>query len=1121
MNVIITNRFVLLTFIFVSLHLCSFTFSQNILPAEELSSAIFLIRQYGLNIPQNQSFCDPGTLFLCEVVDGSYHITRVQLNVPNPFVDVGLPDPNTVLNMSKLSTFNILNTRVAPSTIVANSSIHIMDYIKTLKSITSLTLQDTSIQYLPSDFSNFPKLSLVNLRLEPDSAIRVPLGFLNNSAVLYYNILTPVKFIYIDDTVYFPNLASFKFTSNCTASGSHILNFTSKSFPMIRSVEIELSPESDTTVYYNIWDPISTSNIKCGGSANIDATCNLFIGYPQKLDYLTLSGPLSTYSPSPITNVLYPILYSLELINVVITDFPISGSFPSSLYTIKVIGGLLDNIPVIPATVKVLYLDNNYDYCQSPRYLPFTTISTSLSPPNNFVCNVSIDQNPIVTNLGRANLTGQNLGHGDIQTTNYNLTGVIPNHSLLATFANPPTIGTEMTLQFATFSGAPTANVTVIEAGIKMGEISLRKQVGASSPRLVLSIELINYNPTMIHTVTLDNEPCLLFGTVLPNTYEWQPSKKLTAAHTYTVNMSNTYLSETKNFEIELPYPMIRVVTPIPANEGDAITLHGYFGTTPSTLTVTVLDQFSLLTQCPVVSATTSTIICNLINPINAPVEIIVSDDFFTKSYFVTAKYICDQTTSYCHGNGMCTDTGQCICKSTAWYDDCSKSYPVISSGYYDSEDTKLVHLIGDFGPNGQTKLFVMVNNSLTCTVDLAQQQSITCLLDQPPQYGLSSVQLHVDGFNTSVKNILFLRRPGGSDNSGGSGGSTTGSGGSETPQQQCQRLTSNCYNHGTCDNNGICQCKDTYNPDDNCFTKFINTTIKPNTTDPTVSFDIDGIDFQFEIVSIQELDLNNLIVKELFISNYTWSVNAETNNITTIVNYQLNTTNPNIIPIDVNSIIFRSVQVLSTISFSSVARDIEFGDQQLHINANSIKLAINITNWQYSSNVATLQVVFRTIVINNQSIEYDCKEKEIESLSYDSLSSLQYLRVVKDNIQFNGRFIDVALSDGRPTYSQTQLLSLTQSISNEQESIALIGINLPQCQECILDPDFSPLLIEKRNDGCESNDSKAWRIAVGVVVGVAGAVAIITTSIITFKKIQKKKKFQANVENKLKEFNS
>ncbi|EGG17483.1 hypothetical protein DFA_08479 [Cavenderia fasciculata] len=455
---------------------------------------------------------------------------------------------------------------------------------------------------------------------------------------------------------------------------------------------------------------------------------------------------------------------------------------------------------------------------------------------------------------------------------------------------------------------------------------------------------------------------------------------------------------------------------------------------------------------------------------------------------FNSLTYLCQQSTNNCYGNGQCGVDGKCICTSNSFYNNCSNPYPIISSGNYNLTNNKNVQLNGDFGPFLISNVSILINSTIECVVESVSQFQINCTLDQQPSFGLASVQLQLNNsLNTTARNVLNLQSPPSQGIS----------------KSECESITFNCYGHGYCDDSGKCQCQHGYSDIDSCLTKYINTTITPNTTDPTVSFDVDGLDFDFlfEIDSVQELDLDDNIVKELFISNYTWNVKASTidNNQTNIINYQLDTLS--------SSSSHQPAQVLSTISFSTLARTVEFGGQQLLINANSIKLEVNISKWQYSSNLATLRVVFKTLINNNQFIQYDCINKDISSFSYDSLSSLQYLRVVKDGIQFNGRFIDVALSDGRPTYSPTQLLSSTPI--NDEQSIVMIGIVFPQCQECILDPDFSALIVDTNNSGsqCGNNDNSndKWKMITGIVVGVVGATIL---SIIIFYSVKRFKRY-------------
>ncbi|EGG17816.1 hypothetical protein DFA_08817 [Cavenderia fasciculata] len=424
-------------------------------------------------------------------------------------------------------------------------------------------------------------------------------------------------------------------------------------------------------------------------------------------------------------------------------------------------------------------------------------------------------------------------------------------------------------------------------------------------------------------------------------------------------------------------------------------------------------------------------------------------------------------------------------------------NYPTVTSANYTIENRTLT-LYGNYGPINPLSI-VTVSNTINCKIDIISSSLIKCNLDSIPQPGPATLFVNIGGLEFTSSNLLYFPNNNNNNNGSTTGSSTTTNGG-ETNQQVCSRLTYNCYGHGYCDINGICQCDENYNQIDNCLTKYINTNITPNATNPTVSFDIDGIDFQFEIYSIQELDYDGSILKELLLTNQTWNVSISTNYITTFVDYQLLLGN--------NSSMYQSLLVSSEISFSSMKRNVTFGDTQLALAPGAIKIGFTINRWPYQSNLATLRVVFKSTLNNDQSITFDCEKQSIDSFTKDELSeSIQYLRFIKDNIQFNGRFIDFVLSDGKKAYSKTELISMTPSDSSSDESIALIGINLPQCQSCQLDPDFTPLLIENDSNDC-SSPSNTWKIAVGVVVGGVGLAAVAIGAIILIKKKASKKHY-------------
>ncbi|EGG15222.1 hypothetical protein DFA_10052 [Cavenderia fasciculata] len=386
--------------------------------------------------------------------------------------------------------------------------------------------------------------------------------------------------------------------------------------------------------------------------------------------------------------------------------------------------------------------------------------------------------------------------------------------------------------------------------------------------------------------------------------------------------------------------------------------------------------------------------------------------------------------------------------------------------------------LFGNFGPFEEGNSIVLVHNWIACIVETKNQTTLVCLIDTlHDNYGLAPLYVNVDGANFTSSNMLYFDPP----------PPTQGN----DLKSKCEQNTRHCYGHGQCQDNGQCSCDLGYSQLDNCLTKYLNETIpiETNSSSPVTQFNIDGVLFNFEMYSIQEIDsdgktvMNEVIVRE-------WTSNITTDEELTVANYVLisNETEAN---------------VTAVISFSSKPRIISFGDQQFSIDPNSIKVTVAVENWTYQSNIATLRVLFKTVVDTNQAVQVNCDQHNIDTFSYDSLgNTIQYLRVVKQGVQFTGRFINYVLSDGRSTYSQTQLVSLLPIVNKVNESIALIGVNFPQCQSCTLDPDFTPLIIDNSKVGeCGgASDSKVWKIAVGVSVGGVVLIALVVGTIIYLK---------------------
>ncbi|EGG16031.1 hypothetical protein DFA_09703 [Cavenderia fasciculata] len=375
----------------------------------------------------------------------------------------------------------------------------------------------------------------------------------------------------------------------------------------------------------------------------------------------------------------------------------------------------------------------------------------------------------------------------------------------------------------------------------------------------------------------------------------------------------------------------------------------------------------------------------------------------------------------------------------------------------------KYIYFYGFFGNAGAR---VSINNT-ECTVTLSTLIVRRCEFETvPPPSGPAFINVTTDNGIFASSSLLFIPYP-------------------PPSNDDCMNRTNNCNGHGTCVN-GTCQCDDGWT--DDCRLKNEkdpDVIFKPNTTSPTSTFSYKDFIFSFDMVEIQELDIDGNVIKRL--ESNSWLLNDRSTNDLVSLSYDLVSHQ--------NDSDYSLLNVTSIVEFSNSSRSIQFGDDIIQLGAGSIKVSVNITNWPFTSVLSNLRVLFSTTINNQQSI-IGCDDSVNTIASFEqSLNgdSIQYLRVVKDNVQFFGRFIDYCLSDGRKTYSKTQLINTT--VIDQDNSIALIGISLPQSQSALLDPDFSALVIDRESfgsGGCNGSESDTkWKIIVGVVVGVVAAAAI------------------------------
>ncbi|EGG15880.1 EGF-like domain-containing protein [Cavenderia fasciculata] len=1111
-----------------------------------LASAVWVIRQYCLNVQEDQASICSSAYFTCST-GTTPHITK--FDASNYPITIGaVPSGSQVFEFPELTLFNILIGSVKSQTL------NVLNFLKDLPKIQSISIKaDTSIKSLPVGFPiGMPLL---------DTLIIEGTYFQHNfpafNFVQFVVLSIPViGTINIDqNTPAHPLLQDLKLRWNIPPIAQTV-TFSDAKFPVLRSLT------------FNVDSSPSGLIIDCGLSIIFkfhlitqDALVSATLANPNYVTSLAVTGYATTFS-HPLS--AFPRLTELTYSRSVETVFPLT-QFPDSLSTVEATNSNFTVFPNIPLkNVNSLKYSNNkfqggiqwsnfqnannilldvrnnaalstsipQSFCNNRLYIkgcPLITnvpecflcyqknslyVQTDIVLDAGFKCNITIDTTMIYTVSGRGNITGLNIGYGrdDVVNGRYYLTAITPNKHLSLYDMFIPT-GPERNATFSLDKMYPFAyqfNFTILEVGIYLSGGVSYSQV--ASYATIISFTTTYINNYLPHTVKLNSTIDCINPTVptLGGVMSCTVYGNLKSNDHLTLTVSNQYYSFNKEFDIPskyiiqqhiideylYPYDVVLISWDSLINVGSNYLFFGSFGTT--TLDTVLVYFNGDPSICTVTVKTSTEVECTQakywpgIGLTNITLTVLGFPSAPMMANLTTLESLC--TYNGCSGHGTCNINGNCVCDTGYYSDQCSKKYPTFASGEYDKNDRKLISIYGDFGPFEQTIVSITLNSTV-CQATYKSQSLINCTLVSEPTDGLALVRLTVDNSTNNGNNWIYFKP---SSQSSGSGSDSDGSGGELT-------CPFNCYGHGQCIN-GKCKCDTGYSSIDNCLTKTSNHTNTPNTKSPTTSFDIDGIDFQFEMIAIQEIDTDDNIINQVLTNSWSSTILTDNQTQTTTVNYQLN-----------NSDTTTASLVTATISFSQQPRDIQFGNQQLHIDANSIKLSVNISNWTFNTFLTTLRVIFKTTINNDQSIEFDCQDVNIDTLSYDQLSnSIQYLRVVKDNIQFTGRFIDYVLSDGRPTFSRTSIINKTASSDGQSQSTILIGISMPQCQSCSLDPDFTPLLIDKSADsGCDSK-SNTWRIVVGVVVGVVGAVAIAAGSIILVKKKRVTKRHNKNMQQKL-----
>ncbi|EGC40468.1 hypothetical protein DICPUDRAFT_73963 [Dictyostelium purpureum] len=466
-----------------------------------------------------------------------------------------------------------------------------------------------------------------------------------------------------------------------------------------------------------------------------------------------------------------------------------------------------------------------------------------------------------------------------------------------------------------------------------------------------------------------------------------------------------------------------------------------------------------------------TTILIPGIKPTNKPYQIYVSTGTTTSNTIKITPVIYDSY-FYCNGNGI-QNISTCICNNK-WTTIITENQCTIPNHYISSSTQVSSTTGGEITLNGW---FGTLNNNATLFID-----------NKPLPFSIissESIKTTIGTGNIGSIKVNFTQN------------TITWSGSIYPYYITDIECSSKCHEHGICDKTtGTCKCNSEFTGFD-CSSPIINNNNNQAETETeinnngTVTIKNQEIGYSIFIDSITELDLNNQQITIFNLSN-NWILANKQESVTTFNQIRINEDNSNAII----KLIIEEV--------NNKDKDFTFAGNQFTVTKGGFKLSLSISNWLFKSNLNTLQVQMTSDIQidssnSNNKCNKDDNEATIESSSNNNylMNNINYLKVIKNNRILYARFQDKMLSDNRPT------TIVANVISNDKKSIK-IALNLPHCDECLIDPDFSLLISPDYNFECK--DSRKWVIGVAVsslsVINVSFYILLFSTvqSLITEK---------------------
>ncbi|KAK5582739.1 hypothetical protein RB653_004324 [Dictyostelium firmibasis] len=495
---------------------------------------------------------------------------------------------------------------------------------------------------------------------------------------------------------------------------------------------------------------------------------------------------------------------------------------------------------------------------------------------------------------------------------------------------------------------------------------------------------------------------------------------------------------------------------------GGIVTIFGWFGSIHENIKVLIGSD-----DCKVQSFNETIIEC-LSLPGTGQVDLTVQQNGLsaTTNYtFLKDVVSCPQACI----QGFCNRTGQCVCNYGWTGGDCSIYIHYITSVSPSTINGGQVILIGSLGQIHDN--LVVKIGELVCIVGSVNQTTIICTIG--PGVGVKSINITQNGLVYTATNKFLYIQP-------------------ETNNEKT--CPNNCSGtNGVCLENNSCRCNGGWSGLD-CSSIFDNKTdTNVNSTDGSSTITNRDTTFKISIVSLNEIGYDGSLVESHLLGQ---SVINSTNSTDTIHRFSRKLENNN-----------------ATISYiieqvKDQNKQFEFAGVSFIVEKGSIKITIMIDNYQYKSQLNTLDLLVESKTESNNESDDDCNSSETV-FSNQSEEDMYYIKIEKNSKVFFGRFISKMISNGKPTYLPSKI------VSNSSDS-SIIALKLTHCDHCIIDPDFSLLVSNDFDETCDKSGIPSYVIALSTVLPVVGVTALIC-SIIYYQKRYKQRKLLSIMMKKLK----